>query len=89
MQKQLMMIVCASVGIAFCATAAISADDDLVAAVKERRDLMKKTVAPLFDPALNPEVPFTPPPGLRLFFKGEEPGGLPYLVYEFTSQFNP
>jgi cytochrome c556 len=46
MQKQLMMIVCASVGIAFCATAAISADDDLVAAVKERRDLMKKTVAP-------------------------------------------
>ncbi len=46
MQKQLMMIVCASVGIVFCATAAISADDDLVAAVKERRDLMKKTVAP-------------------------------------------
>ena len=45
MQKQLMMMVCAGVGVAICATAAISAED-LVAAVKERRDLMKKTVAP-------------------------------------------
>ncbi len=44
MQK-LMMLVCASVGVAICASAAISAED-LVAAVKERRDLMKKTVAP-------------------------------------------
>ncbi|HEY5973140.1 MAG TPA: glycosyl transferase family 39, partial [Geobacteraceae bacterium] len=44
---------------------------------------------PLFDPALKPGVPFTPPPGLRLVFQGEEPGGLPYLVYEFTSQPNP
>jgi cytochrome c556 len=45
MQKQLVMIVCAGLGVAVCATAAISAED-LVAAVKERRDLMKKTVAP-------------------------------------------
>jgi cytochrome c556 len=45
MQKQMMMIVFASVSVAICATAAISAED-LVAAVKERRDLMKKTVAP-------------------------------------------
>jgi len=44
MQK-LMMMICASVGVAICATAAISAED-LAAAVKERRDLMKKTVAP-------------------------------------------
>ena len=43
MQK-LMMFVCACVGVAICATAAISAED-LAAAVKERRDLMKKTVA--------------------------------------------
>ena len=45
MQKHLMLIVCACVGVAICASAAISAED-LVAAVKERRDLMKKTVAP-------------------------------------------
>jgi cytochrome c556 len=44
MQK-LMVMVCVSVGVAICATAAISAED-LAAAVKERRDLMKKTVAP-------------------------------------------
>ena len=44
MQK-LMMLVCVCVSVAICATAAISAED-LVAAVKERRDLMKKTVAP-------------------------------------------
>src|SRR6476660_3430445 len=44
MQK-LMMMICASVGVAVGATAAISAED-LAAAVKERRDLMKKTVAP-------------------------------------------
>jgi cytochrome c556 len=43
MQK-LMMVVCA-LGMAICASAAISAED-LAAAVKERRDLMKKTVAP-------------------------------------------
>jgi cytochrome c556 len=44
MQK-LMMVVCALLGMAICASAAISAED-LAAAVKERRDLMKKTVAP-------------------------------------------
>jgi cytochrome c556 len=44
MQK-LMMLVCVCVSVAICATAALSAAD-LVAAVKERRDLMKKTVAP-------------------------------------------
>ncbi len=44
MQK-LLMVVCAGAGVAICATAAISAED-LVGAVKERRDLMKKTVAP-------------------------------------------
>jgi len=44
MQK-LVVMVCVSVGVAICATAAISAED-LAAAVKERRDLMKKTVAP-------------------------------------------
>jgi len=44
MQK-LMVMVCVSVGVAICATAAMSAED-LAAAVKERRDLMKKTVAP-------------------------------------------
>jgi cytochrome c556 len=43
MQK-LMMVVCALLGMAICASAAISAED--LAAVKERRDLMKKTVAP-------------------------------------------
>lgn len=39
------MMVCVSVGVAICATAAIYAED-LAAAVKERRNLMKKTVAP-------------------------------------------
>lgn len=44
---------------------------------------------PLFGPILEPEKPFTPPPGLRIVFQAEEPGGLPYLVYEFTSLPNP
>lgn len=44
MQK-LIMVVCAFAGLAIYATVATSAED-LVAAVKERRDLMKKTVAP-------------------------------------------
>jgi cytochrome c556 len=43
--RKLMMIVCAFAGLAIYATVAISAED-LAAAVKERRDLMKKTVAP-------------------------------------------
>jgi cytochrome c556 len=44
MQKR-MMFVCACVGVAICASAAISAED-LAQAMKDRRDLMKKTVAP-------------------------------------------
>jgi cytochrome c556 len=92
MQKQLMMIVSASVGIAFCATAAISADDDLVAAVKERRDLMKKTVAPAaklggqmvkgvkpFDAAeaaKGMEISGVPDKYVTLFPKGTEHGGI-------------
>lgn len=43
--RKLMMIICAFAGLAVYATVAISAED-LAAAVKERRDLMKKTVAP-------------------------------------------
>jgi cytochrome c556 len=43
--RKLMMIVCTFAGLAIYATVAISAED-LAAAVKERRDLMKKTVAP-------------------------------------------
>ncbi|MGC2410700.1 MAG: cytochrome c [Methyloceanibacter sp.] len=39
------MVVCAFAGLAIYATVATSAED-LAAAVKERRDLMKKTVAP-------------------------------------------
>jgi len=62
MQK-LMMFVCACVGVAICATAAISAED-LAAAVKERRDLMKKTVAPaakLGGQMVMASRPLTPP----------------------------
>jgi cytochrome c556 len=43
--RKLGMLICAAVGLALGASAAISAED-LAAAVKERRDLMKKTVAP-------------------------------------------
>src|SRR5215210_6602594 len=43
--RKLMMLVCAFAGLAIYASTAISAED-LAAAVKERRDLMKKTVAP-------------------------------------------
>ncbi|MGH6824830.1 c-type cytochrome [Methyloceanibacter sp.] len=47
MQKLMMLMVCACVSVAICSAAAVSAEDeDLVAAVKERRDLMKKTVQP-------------------------------------------
>jgi cytochrome c556 len=42
---KLTMVVCAFAGLAIYATVATSAED-LAAAVKERRDLMKKTVAP-------------------------------------------
>ena len=44
MQK-FVVVVCALLVVAIGATAAVSAED-LAAAVKERRDLMKKTVAP-------------------------------------------
>ena len=44
MQK-FIVSVCALLVVAIGATAAVSAED-LAAAVKERRDLMKKTVAP-------------------------------------------
>jgi cytochrome c556 len=43
--RKLMMIVCTFASLAIYATVAISAEE-LAAAVKERRDLMKKTVAP-------------------------------------------
>lgn len=43
--RKLMMVVCALGGLAAYATVATCAED-LAAAVKERRDLMKKTVAP-------------------------------------------
>jgi cytochrome c556 len=43
--RKLVMVVCAFAGLAIYGTVAISAED-LAAAVKERRDLMKKTVAP-------------------------------------------
>jgi cytochrome c556 len=91
MQK-LMMLVCASVGVAICASAAISAED-LVAAVKERRDLMKKTVAPAaklggqmvkgvkpFDAAeaakAMNEISGVPDKYVTLFPKGTEHGGI-------------
>jgi len=92
MQKLLMMIVCAGVGVAICTTAAISAED-LVAAVKERRDLMKKTVAPAaklggqmvkgvkpFDAAKAAkamnEINGVPDKYVTLFPKGTEHGGI-------------
>lgn len=39
----------------------------------------------LFQPVLSPETPFTPPAGLQLAYTGQEPGGLPYLVYRLTN----
>lgn len=35
----------------------------------------------LYGPILAPGAPFTPPAGLELVYSGQEPGGLPYLVY--------
>jgi cytochrome c556 len=91
MQK-LLIVVCAGVGAAISATAAISAED-LVAAVKERRDLMKKTVAPAaklggqmvkgvkpFDAAqavkAMNEINGVPDKYVMLFPKGTEHGGI-------------
>ncbi len=37
----------------------------------------------LCTPLLEPERPFTPPPELELVHAGQEPGGLPYLLYRF------
>jgi hypothetical protein len=45
---------------------------------------MRPQMEVLFAPLMNPGVPFTPPPGLKLIYVGEEPGGLPYLVYELV-----
>jgi len=44
---------------------------------------MRPQLAPLFGPLVNPGTPFAPPPDLQLIYAGEEPGGLPYLVYKF------
>jgi len=40
----------------------------------------------LFTPILAPGVPFTPPPELELVTVGQEPGGLPYIVYRFKAR---
>lgn len=46
---------------------------------------MRPQLAELYRPILNPFEPFVAPPELKLVYKGEEPGGLPYLVYQFVS----
>jgi hypothetical protein len=39
----------------------------------------------LFQPVANPAAQFVPPAGLKLVYTGQEPGGLPYLVYSIPS----
>lgn len=39
----------------------------------------------LYDPVRHPDR-FTTPPELELVSIGEEPGGVPYIVYRFKSQ---
>ncbi len=44
---------------------------------------MRPQLESLYGPLINPGGQFTPPPGLELVHLGQEPGGLPYLVYRF------
>ena len=39
----------------------------------------------LYTPLFEPEKEFVPPPGIELLYKGQEPGGIPYLVYRLKS----
>lgn len=48
---------------------------------------MRPQLRHLFAPLENPGAPFTPPAGLQLIYAGEEPGGLPYLVYRLSPEF--
>lgn len=45
---------------------------------------MRPQLQPLFGPIETPFAPFTPPPEVTLIYTGMEPGGLPYLVYQFV-----
>jgi hypothetical protein len=42
---------------------------------------MRPQLEYLFSPLTNPGVPYSPPAGMDIVYVGEEPGGLPYIVY--------
>lgn len=44
---------------------------------------MRPQLAELYNPLNNPTERFTPPFNMELVYLGQEPGGLPYLVYRF------
>jgi len=44
---------------------------------------MRPQLEALYAPLLEPGKPYTPPFGMELVYVGQEPGGLPYIVYRF------
>lgn len=44
---------------------------------------MRPQLEILYQPLLDPGKNYVPPAGMELVFTGQEPGGLPYLVYRF------
>jgi len=45
---------------------------------------MRPQLEALYGPIIYPGAPFVSPPEFKLIYRGEEPGGLPYLVYQFV-----
>lgn len=47
---------------------------------------MRPQLEILYQPILNPDREASPPPGFELVYIGQEPGGLPYIIYRFVRQ---
>jgi 4-amino-4-deoxy-L-arabinose transferase-like glycosyltransferase len=42
---------------------------------------MRPQLEYLFTPLIQPDAPFSPPVGMEIVYIGQEPGGLPYIIY--------